>query len=247
MIKQLDSALHRTHVHQSDKLKTHKALLGRFIGDFIYGANDGIITTFAIVAGAAGANLPHFVIAILGLSNIVADGLSMGASNYLGNKSEQDYAKHQREREKWEIKHMREDEIEEVRDIYRKKGFKGKDLETAVAIITSNEKVWLDTMMKEELSIMEESEDPKKTGLATFGAFVIAGFVPLLPFLIPGIPNPFAVSVIGAGVTLFIVGALRSYVTTISFLRGGLEMFVIGAVSSSAAYIISGVVEGLIR
>lgn len=251
---QIDAALKRKEKYISENAEyrkseaiLHRHTTGKYIGDLVYGANDGLITTFAIISSAAGASLPSLVIVILGLANIVADGLSMGASNYLGGKSEQDFAKNQKQKEIWEIKHLKELEVDEIREIYEKKGFRGKDLDRAVEIITSNKDVWVDTMMKDELGIIsDEDDDPKKHGLVTFLAFIVIGFVPLLPFLIPGLPNPFIISILIAGITLFLVGALRSLVTTVTFLRGGLEMFLIGASAAGAAYAIGYFIEKLV-
>src|SRR3989344_9642857 len=189
----------------------HRHTTGKYIGDLIYGANDGIITTFAVVAGAVGASLSPAVIIILGFANIFADGISMGASNYLSIRSEQDYARAQRTREEWEIDHLREIEVDEIREIFEKKGFKGADLEKAVEIITSNRKVWVDTMMKDELRIMEEDDaEPVRHGLATFAAFSAAGLLPLSAYVIPGLSNAFWVAVFLGMAALFVVGALRS-------------------------------------
>lgn len=226
----------------------HRHIAGKYIGDLVYGANDGIITTFAIIAGASGASFPPIVVVILGLSNILADGISMGASNFLGKKSEQDYAKAQREKEAWEIEHLKELEEEEIREIFEKKGFTGKDLEKAVKIITSNKDIWIDTMMKEELGItIEDKDDPKKHGLATFVAFTAAGFFPLLSYLIPGTNNHFLISSIVSGFTLFIVGALRTLITTVSFIRGGLEMLIVGSLAASVAYLVGALLEKLLQ
>lgn len=226
----------------------HRHTAGKYVGDFIYGTNDGIITTFAIVAGAVGASLPPAVVLILGFANIVADGISMGASNYLGKRSEQDYAWAQRKKEEWEVENLREIEIEEVREIFEKKGFKGKDLERAVEIVTSNKKVWVDVMMKDELGIIEElGDDPRKHGFVTFCAFIIAGLIPLLPFMVPGVNNAFIFSVLLGATSLFGAGALRTTITTVSWFRGGFEVLAIGSIAAFAAYIIGAVVEGMIK
>ncbi|KKR51077.1 MAG: hypothetical protein UT84_C0003G0072 [Candidatus Curtissbacteria bacterium GW2011_GWA1_40_16] len=226
----------------------HRHTAGKYIGDFIYGANDGIITTFAVVAGAVGASLSPVVILILGFANIVADGFSMGASNYLGRRSEQDYARAQRKKEEWEIDHLREIEVEEIREIFEKKGFRGKDLERAVEIVTSNRNVWLDVMMKDELGIIESGkEDPRKHGLVTFCAFIVAGIIPLLPFVVPGLPNTFLISVVLGGIALFAAGAFRTLITTVSWVRGGLEVLLVGSSAAVAAYIVGYFVEGLVR
>ena len=226
----------------------HRHTAGKYIGDFIYGANDGIITTFAVIAGSFGASLAPIVIIILGFANLLADGLSMGASNFLGRKSEQDYARAQRQKEEWEIDHLREIEIEEIREIYERKGFSGKDLKRAVEIITSDRKIWLDTMMRDELNIIEETDnDPVRHGIATFASFVVAGLFPLLPYLVPNMPSPFLLSILVGGITLFFLGSLRSLVTTVSWLKGGLEVLAIGSVAAIAAYMVGKIVEGFIR
>ena len=226
----------------------HRHTAGKYVGDFIYGANDGIITTFAVVAGAAGASLSSVVVIILGLANLVADGFSMGASNYLGKKSEAEYALAQRKKEEWEIDNLREIEVDEIREIFEKKGFRGHDLARAIEIVTSDRKVWVDVMMKDELGIIEEErDDPRKHGTATFFAFVVAGFCPLVPYLLPFETNRFLLSAIFSAVTLFLAGALRSTITTVSWVRGGLEVLLIGSSAALGAYIIGNVVEGIIR
>lgn len=226
----------------------HRHIVGKYIGDFVYGANDGIITTFAVVAGATGASLSPHVVIILGIANLVADGISMGASNYLGKKSEQDFARAQREKEEWEIDNLRDLEVAEIEDIYKQKGFKGKDLERAVTIITSRRDVWVDTMMKDELGIIEDaSSDPLKHGLATAAAFSIAGFFPLLPFFVPHLSQTFLFSAIIGAVSLFIIGALRTLVSTVSWIRGGFEMLAIGSTAAVVAYYVGQFLEGLVR
>lgn len=233
--------------YQKHENKVHKRSFGRYVGDFVYGANDGIVTTFAVVAGASGGSLPHVVILILGFANLFADGISMGASNYLGARSEQDYAKAQREKEEMEIKNLRDLEVAEIREIFAKKGFSGKELENVVKTITSNRKVWVDTMMKEELGInVDVSDDPKKHALATFVAFAVAGFFPLVPYVFPGMPNPFLVSAVIGAITLFIVGSLRSLITVISWIRGGLEVLLIGSAAAAVAYFLGEFIQKLV-
>lgn len=225
----------------------HKHTVGRYIGDFIYGANDGLITTFAIVAGSVGASLSPTVIIILGFANILADGISMGASNYLGARSEKDYAKAQREKEEWEVEHLRDIEVDEIREIFEKKGFGGRDLERAVAIVTADKKVWVDMMMREELDIIEDpKDDPKKHGMMTFAAFVVAGILPLFPYLVLA-SNNFMASVIVGLIALFVIGGSRTFVTAVSFIRGGVEMFLIGSTAAGAAYIVGYLIEKMVR
>ncbi|MBI4059427.1 VIT1/CCC1 transporter family protein [Candidatus Microgenomates bacterium] len=225
----------------------HRHAAGRYIGDFVYGASDGIVTTFAVVAGATGASLVPSIVVILGLANIFADGVSMGAGNFLGARSEKAYAKAQRQKENWEIDHLPELEIDEIREIYRKKGFVGKDLERAVKIITGDRQIWVETMMRDELGIIEDAnDDPKKHALATFAAFFVAGFIPLFSYLTPAITDKFMFSMIVGAATLFIVGSLRSLITAVGWFRGGMEMLLVGSGAALIAYVVGDFVEKLV-
>ncbi len=107
----------------------HDIEKGRYIGDMVYGGIDGIVTTFAVVSGVAGAALSTGIVLILGFANLFADGLSMAVGNYLGTKSEVDYKRRERYREEWEIENLPDEERTEIRQIYKRKGFTGELLE----------------------------------------------------------------------------------------------------------------------
>jgi vacuolar iron transporter family protein len=156
----------------------------KYLPEVVYGSMDGIVTTFAVVAGSSGADLTINIVLILGMSNLLADGLSMSIGSYLSKKSEQDnYNKHVRI-ENWEVENMPDIERKEVADIYRAKGFEGAELEMVVRRITSNKKVWVDTMMKDELGLSVEKKSPFRSGLSTLVSFIIAGSIPLVVYLL---------------------------------------------------------------
>lgn len=164
-----------------------------YLDEAVYGANDGIVTTFAVVSGAAGASLGGDTVIIMGLANLIADGFSMGASSYLSIRTEED--------------------VENVRHASRKH--------------------------------RDTHAFPRSA--VTFGAFVLAGTVPLLPFfssIAEG--NEFVVSAIGAGVTFFIVGGLRTIVTKRGFFTSGLEMLTIGGVAAGLAYAVGYFVQAIV-
>ncbi len=215
---------------------------GRFLGDYVFGASDGIVTTFAIVSGVEGAHLSHSIVLILGSAKLLADAISMAVGNYLSTKSEVEYIQRERERERWEIENVPEGEVEEIREIYKKKGFKGKDLEKVVEVITSDKDVWLDTMMMQELGLTDADKTPIRSALATFFAFIFAGIIPLIAFIlalftpISNVINVFVLSIIMTGLTLFIVGALRSVTTGINWTKSGLEMLIVGGLAAGVAY-----------
>lgn len=222
-----------------------------YLPEVVYGSIDGIVTTFAVVAGSAGADLSINVILILGLANLFADGLSMSIGSYLSKKSEQDnYNKHLKI-EEWEIENMPDVERKEIEDIFRSKGFEGKELEIVVNRITSNKQVWLDTMMKDELGLTLESKSPFKAGLSTFLAFAIAGSVPLVVYIAAysGTMNldPFLMSSIVTMLAFLVIAYIKTYVTRISFLRSATETLCLGAAAATVAYLLGDYLEQLLR
>jgi VIT1/CCC1 family predicted Fe2+/Mn2+ transporter len=234
----------------SNAVEEHQQERGAYIGEAVYGALDGIVTTFAVVAGVQGANLSSGIVLILGFANLVGDGLSMGVGSYLSTKSKREYEKSERDRELWEIEHYPEGERQEIREIYSRKGFKGEDLDRAVNVITSDKDIWIETMMREELGIIEEDSHPIYNGLSTFISFIIAGFIPLLFFVVArAFPNleqyTFLMSVILTGLTLFAVGSFKVMITKTSWWRSGFEMLIVGGAAALGAYLIGYLLRGL--
>lgn len=214
-----------------------------YVGDLVLGALDGSVTTFAVVAAATGAGQPASVVLIIGIANLFASGVSMALGNYLGTKSEEEFREKHRRREEYETERFPEVEKDEVRKIFAEKGFQGEDLERAVEIITSNKKIWVETMMRDELRISPEERSPWVSGLAMLIAFILAGSVPLVPYLIsllqPGFRSlALSASVVMTFAAIFGVGTARSLVTGRRWWIAGVEMTVIGAIASLIAYVI---------
>ncbi len=233
-------------------LKAHKARephgngVGQYIHDIVYGANDGIVTTFAIVSGVTGAELSSHVVVIMGFANVLADGLSMGLGNYLSSRSKRDNYHRLYKEEAREIEEIPEIETEEIREIFRAKGFSGADLETVTKVITTDKKIWIDTMMREEHGLVSEDTDHAVFhGFTTFFAFIFFGSIPILPYLIPmRDSNRFPITIVAAGIALLLVGLLRSWVTRERMLRGPLEILFIGAVCAVVAYFVGMALRG---
>lgn len=225
--------------------KRAERLGGEHVEDYVYGANDGIITTFAVVSGATGGALGSLVIIILGFANLFADAVSMGASNYLAKRSRSNYICSQREMEEWAVDHEPEEEREEIRRIYSDKGFEGEQLDALVHTITQNKSAWVDLMMTEELGLTEGSNSAANHAFSTFAAFVVAGILPLIPYLFCMGGRCFLYSSIAAAIALFVTGALRTLITGINWLRGGLEMLAVGSAAGAIAYGIGYLIAGL--
>jgi VIT1/CCC1 family predicted Fe2+/Mn2+ transporter len=214
------------------------------IEDFVYGGTDGVITTFAIVTGAFGASLPVSIILILGFANLFADGFSMSIGNYLSVRTHKDIIKKERKKEEWSIDNLTEEEKNEIRKIYQDKGFKDELLEDLVKVITSKKKIWVDTMMREEIGIIDDNKNPRDTAITTFVAFNILGLIPLLPFIIiysMGVftisaSNAFIYSIVFTGISFFVIGIVKGKIVTQSVLKSGLHTLAIGGIASVVAY-----------
>ena len=215
-----------------------------YFDDFIYGSIDGAVTTFAIVAGVMGASLPSVIILILGFANLFADGFSMAAANYQASKARNEFVEMKRKQEEWEIENLEEQERDEIRDIYKEKGFRDKLLEDVVRIITSRRKVWIDTMMKEELGLIEDGKNPMHSSVSTFVGFNLVGLIPLIPFMIFMIigievnSEAFVYSTVSVLAAFFLVGMIKGKIVKKSMLYSGINTLIIGGIAAVVAYLV---------
>ena len=222
-----------------------------YIAEFVYGGIDGVITTFAVVAGSAGAELAVPIVLILGFANLIADGFAMSVGSYFSAKSENEsYDKHKAV-EYWEIENLRDKEVEEIREIYEAKGFEGDLLKQVVDVITSDDEVWVDTMMKEELEMIKDDRPPWKRGLVTFIAFNLVGFIPLSAYAFAGFIDAnasdlFVVSSFSTAVALALIGTLKGLVTEQSRIKGIIETVFLGGIAATIAFFVGDILEKLL-
>lgn len=224
--------------------------LQNYLREFVYGGIDGAVTTFAVVAGAVGANLDASIIIILGFANLLADGFSMSVGAYLSSKSEnENYQKH-RSIEYWEVDNIPEKEREEIVEIYKAKGFEGDLLQKVVDVIVSDRDRWVDEMMKDELNMFEESKSPFKIGLATLISFILVGFIPLMvyvyDFFNETVIDLFFWTSLFTGVAFVIIGWLKSYVNQTNIFKSVIETLALGFVAASVAYFVGDFLETII-
>lgn len=219
--------------------------------DFVYGAVDGTVTTFAVVSGVAGARLSAEVVIILGFANLIADGFSMAVGNYLATRAEEELREQARRMEEIHIKKIPEGEREEIRQIFAAKGFKGEDLERVVNVITSDPKRWIDTMLQEEMGMPDTGPSPLRAALVTFMAFVTVGFFPLATFVyqwfFPASPvHAFLISAVITGAAFFGVGAFKGQFVGKPWVLAGLETFFVGGIAACLAYAVGLLLRGVI-
>jgi len=228
--------------HRPERIRArlHGRKAHDYLGDAVLGALDGCVTTFAVVAGATGGALAPFVVIILGFANLIADGFSMAVGNYHATKSQNEHVDKIRRREKRHIDEVPEGEREEIRQIFADKGFEGETLEEVVDTITSSRKVWVDTMLTEEYGLTLDGPDPIKAALATFIAFLAAGLVPLLPYLVGALEpaTMFRASCVVTAFAFFAIGWLKARQLEQPRLRGALQTLLTGGAAAILAYIV---------
>ncbi len=228
----------------------HGSNSGKYIKSIVYGGLDGIITTFAVVAGVAGATLPVGIVLILGFANLIADGLAMAFGDFLSTRAEEEFYGAERDREEWEFDNHLEGEKRELVELYLEKGLSGEDAETIVDILAKDRDTMVDVMMVEELGLFKSDQSPLGNALATFLSFVLFGFVPLLSYVVGyvgklGPKFGFSWACVLTALTLFALGSLKARFTDRPWAGSGLEMLLVGGIAALAAFGIGHLLQGL--
>lgn len=239
---------------RSFNLERHLALehkispLMTYVKEIVYGGADGIVTTFAVVAGFAGATngnemmmaLPITVVLLFGLANLFADAASMALGNFMSVRADHDLYKSERNKEKNEIRANPDIELRETVDIFILRGFTEKQATQLANIYKENESSWIDFMMNHELKMDDPiNENPIYTSLATFFSFISFGFVPLVPYVFFRTShNHFFLSIAYTFIALILLGILRWKVTGVSWYRAIGEIVLLGGTAAAIAYIV---------
>jgi len=239
MTNEKDERLSQEHRPEVISEKLKRPGKENVASDAVLGGIDGCVTTFAVVAGVVGANFSPAVALILGFANLIADGFSMAVSNYESIKTTGEFIQSIRDSEKEHIDKVPEGEREEIRQIFRNKGFSGEMLEKIVNTISADQHLWIDTMLTEEHGVQKTSRDPVKAAIATFASFVTVGSMPLIPFMVPGIEQnvQFTISACLAALMFFSIGALKSRVFAKPVFRSGVSTLLTGGTAATLAFV----------
>ncbi|WP_425039533.1 VIT1/CCC1 transporter family protein [Primorskyibacter sp. S187A] len=241
----MDWSQHRRTDHDQTRLQ-------EFLRQIIYGGNDGIVTTFAIVAGFAGAaadgvaQIGGLAVLVFGLANLFADGVSMGLGEFLSGRAEADMYRARRDAELREIARDPEQERTELFEILRQRGLPAGEADTVASHLVRHPEIMADLMMTYEFGMKDPAEDsPAVNGLFTFFSFVVFGTVPLLPyFLLPADQLTFQLSVSATALALLVLGLLRWHATGERVLRCVWETMAVGGVCALVAYGVGWIVGG---
>jgi len=238
--------LKEQHTPQAIAARLAAATRHSYLGDFVLGAVDGTVTTFAVVSGVAGAGMSSGVAIVLGLANLFADGFSMAAGNYLNVKSSREVVEKTRAMELNHIDEIPQGEREEIRQIFAAKGFEDELLEQVVDVITRDRQQWVDLMVTEEWGLPRETPDPARAAGSTFAAFVAVGLIPLLPLFFRTLKpeTMFTASAVATGLAFLLIGGLKGKLVGRSITMAALETFLIGGLAACVAYAVGYLLRG---
>ncbi len=232
-------------IHQHREIKSN---LGQQLSEIILGGQDGLVNTLGVLLGIAAASSDFRIVVAGSLAGAIAESISMAAVGYTSTIASRDFYHREMEREKYEIENMPLEEEQEIREIYEKKGFQGELLEDVVKVLTADKRVWLMTMMQEELGLtpIEDSQPLKSAILIGFSAF-LGALIPLLPFMIFYFANiqfdgamtvAIISTVILCSITLFVAGVVKSKLTIGKWYKSGTQMLIIGIVSALFGFLV---------
>ena len=210
-----------------------------FLSNLILGGQDGLVNVLGVILGVAAASNDGRIVLAGGLAATFAESISMAAVAYTSKMAEKDHYFAELSREKREMQEMPEVETQEIRDIYKAKGFSGQLLEDITKHITSDEKIWLATMMREELGLSPiKTKDIMVGSLVVGGSALLGSFIPLVPFFFLSVKNGIITSLVISALTLFAVGVYKAKTTVGKPLRSGIELTIIGMGAAIVGYAI---------
>lgn len=218
---------------------------GRIIREVIFGVNDGLVTAIGFVAGVTVSMADIRSVLLAGLAEMVAGAISMFFGAYLSTKSQREFFDNEIKRETREIEEMPEKEKEEIREIYTDMGFKADEVEMIVNRVTSDKKLWVRFMMREELGIFEETfDDPLRVGAIMGISFAIGSLPPLIPYMVMDNPmTALKVAIVTSLIFLFGVGIGKTTVTKGNWVKSGIEVAIIGTIASGVGFVIGKIVS----
>ncbi len=205
--------------------------------EYILGGQDGIVNVLGLTLGVASATSSTSIVLISGIVATVAESVSMAAVAYTSSKAAKDYYESLVEEENKSVKDKPRLESKTIRELYSKKGFKGKELNSLVKCTTSNRKLWVQTLLLEQQGISSSDyAKPLKSAWVVGISTVIGSLIPLAPFFIFSVKSGIIASLTFSGLILFIVGALKAKLSIGSWKKSGLEMMIIGLVAALLGY-----------
>jgi vacuolar iron transporter family protein len=220
-------------------IHSHKSTeQGTLLRDTILGGQDGMVNVLGSVLGVAAATLSTPIVLIAGIAATLAESISMGAVAYTSSKASHDFYISRLNLEKSSIKKLKKFEVKEIKKLYYNKGFRGKQLDSIISKITSNKRLWLKTIMEEEIRLEDEFKSPLKNAFIVFLASLIGSLIPLIPFFFMPVKIAIILSFIVSTIALFTLGAIKGKITSGNWKKTGIELAMIGILAAVVSYLI---------
>jgi VIT1/CCC1 family predicted Fe2+/Mn2+ transporter len=211
------------------------------VRDIVIGMSDGLTVPFALAAGLTGAVASTSIVVTAGLAEIAAGSIAMGLGGYLAAKTDSEHYASEHQREVRETVELPEIETEEVAKVFRHYGLSQEQMRPIIQAITSNQKRWVDFMMRFELGLEEPDPARASRSAGTIAlSYVVGGLVPLAPYI--AMKNIFSALWVSIAVTLlalFVFGSIKGHFTGVRPLRGGLQTVLVGGLAAAAAFFIA--------
>lgn len=214
--------------------------------EIILGGQDGLVNILGIILAVASATRETKLVLLSGLAGMFAESISMAAVNYTSSKAANEVYQTELNKEKNHIEEVPELERREIWNIFYNWGLRGDTLEKVVDKVTSNKKLWVEVMMKDELGLIPFSDDTLRDSTIVGVAALVGSFVPLIPFILLPVSAAVLWSVALSTIVLFIGGAIKGRITTGNWLISGIEIALIGIIAAVIGYAIGAVVGALI-
>ena len=211
------------------------------VRDIVIGMSDGLTVPFALAAGLSGAQVPTRVVVLAGLAEIAAGCIAMGLGGYLAARTDSEHYQKELKRETDEAREIPDEEAAEVARVFQGWGLSDQQIEPIVATIVSDEKRWIDFMMRFELGLEEPNPWRAITSAATIGlSYVAGGLIPLSPyFFVADLHNALVASISVTLSALLVFGCIKARFTGISLWKGGFQTVFIGGLAAAAAFLIA--------
>ncbi len=214
-----------------------------YLREWVYGGIDGAVTTFAVVAGVAGASLDTSIILILGAANLVADGFSMAAGAYASSRSEREQYEYLLTKIRQQIVADPARERAELVVALSARGISADQVDGVADAISGNPADFARTLLLHREGVAAVVRNPLGAAVNTFAAFFVCGIAPLLPYVVRG---GFTASSIATAIVFFAIGSIRSRWTGRSWWRSGLATLFIGALAAAMAYGIGAILKVIV-
>ena len=208
------------------------------VRDVVIGMSDGLTVPFALAAGLSGAHVATSVVVLAGLAEIAAGSIAMGLGGYLAARTDAEHYANELQREITETRELPEKETAEVVEVLEGFGLTREQMAPVVETITSDEKRWVDFMMKFELNLEEPDPARALRSASTIGfSYIVGGLIPLAPYFFVRDLGSALIASVGVTLTaLFVFGGVKARFTGISMWRGGLQTAMIGGLAAAAAF-----------